>query len=594
MKHYSYTYTGGQAMITAVVFFLMLALTTLFGIATPILKQAKVSADLIKSKQSYYLAEGGLEDALYRVKNGMDIVSGETVVVDGYTTTLSLTTTQSGKTIDAVTDRNGIVRKMQAKVTTGSGTAFNYGIQAGNGGFVMDGGSQVNGNVYANGPVNAQNGSVITGSAVAADSSALVADQNNSTPTTPPNSITFRSISANQDFAQSFKVTTDSPLNKIELYIRKNGSPADATVRIVTDNNGSPSTTNVLSPVGTLAAAQVSSTFGWTTVVFASNPILDPGTTYWIVIDNGSQNTSQYYQIAANSTYANGQAKVGTYSGSWTATSPAGLDGYFKLYLGGVSSYIGGDTYAAGVTIGTAGVGDAWANRITGATVAGTMYCQTSSITNKTCNTTRPNPSPQGFPVSDANIQEWKDSAEAGWTYNGNLSIGSAGTTTGPLVVNGNLNIGSGGIFTMTGTIWVKGTITVSGGASVRVAAGSGEDSVMMISDGYMSFSGGIFFQGSGQTGSYPLLITTSDCPASVSCAGRNAIELNGGSGAIVLNAQSGTLKMAGGTSARSLVAQTVVLTGGAEVTYETGLADLTFTLGPSGGWNITSWQEVQ
>ena len=30
-----------------------------------------------------------------------------------------------------------------------------------------------------------------------------------------------------------------------------------------------------------------------------------------------------------------------------------------------------------------------------------------------------------------------------------------------------------------------------------------------------------------------------------------------------------------------------------AEVTYETGLANLLFTSGPSGGWNLTDWEEI-
>jgi len=29
-------------------------------------------------------------------------------------------------------------------------------------------------------------------------------------------------------------------------------------------------------------------------------------------------------------------------------------------------------------------------------------------------------------------------------------------------------------------------------------------------------------------------------------------------------------------------------------ITYDSGLADLNFSSGPSGGWNISSWQEVE
>lgn len=590
---------SGQAMLLAVLFFLAITTTIVLGTATPILKQVKISNDTLKSKTTYYLTEGALEDALYRLKNNKNIVSGDTVVVNGYTSTITITTTSSGKTIETLTNRNGIVRKMQAQVIQGVGTAFNYGLQTGVGGFTLSGGSTINGNVYSNGPIVATNGVTITGSAIAANSSALASDQSNITPTpisscTTSTCISYRNVSASQDVAQSFRVSTTSPLNKIRFYVKKNGIPSDSIVRIVTDSGGSPSTNNILSINGTLLASQVSGTFGWVDVVFADNPALDPDVTYWVVLDNNSQHPSNNYQIGANTSYANGVAKVGAYNGTWNNTSPAGLDMYFDIYLGGFYSTLGGGSYVGSVNIGTAGIGDAWAHTVSGASVAGNLYCVSGTSNNKSCNTSRADPSPVGFPISEANIQEWKDQAEEGWTYNGNLTIGYQGTTTGPLVVNGNLIVNGGGLVTLTGTIWVKGNVTFSSGAGLRLSSAYGNSSGVLISDGYMTLTGGTAFSGSGQAGSYPLLLTTSSCPVGPSCAGNNALELSGGSGAVVLNAQEGTLRMSGGTSAKSLTAKEIIVDGGGSVTYEAGLANLNFSSGPSGGWNISSWKEVQ
>jgi cytoskeletal protein CcmA (bactofilin family) len=593
-KKQKINYESGAAMIIVVIFFLFLSMTIVLGIATPILKQVRISNDLIYSKESYYLASGALEDALYRLKNGKNISSGDTVVLDGYTTTISLTTTMDGKTIETNSNRNGIVRKIESRVITGVGSAFNYGVQVGTGGFILKGGSRINGNVYSNGDIVATNGVVITGSAIAANSAALSADQSNENPVVPTNPINFRDTASTEDFAQSFQVNAASPINKISLYIKKVGNPSDAIVRIVTDSSGSPSSNNILSTQGTLSASLVgTSGFGWVDIVLPSNPELNPGTTYWIVLDNGSKNASNYYVIGANSAYTNGMAKIGKYGGVWNNTSPSGLDGYFKIYLGGLTSSIGGNTYSTGVYIGSAGIGDAWAHTVQGATVDGHLYCQTGSYNNKVCDTSRPDPSPQGYPVSDANIADWKSDATDGGTINGDYAVNASGATLGPKKITGNLTIAGGGTLTLTGTIWVQGTIYVSGGGKVKLSTSYGEKSGVLLSDGYINLEGGGLLTGSGFSGSYLLVLTTSNCPIDPSCSGNNALSVSGGAGAVVLNAQNGVMNLEGGMNAKGATAYQITATGGTTINYESGLADMNFSSGPSGGWNISSWKEI-
>ncbi|HEV2601588.1 MAG TPA: polymer-forming cytoskeletal protein, partial [Candidatus Babeliales bacterium] len=500
---------------------------------------------------------------------------------------------------------------------------------------------KVVGNVYANGNIVANNGVTITGSAIAAPSASVTSDQSNSgtipiTTCTATTCLSFGSTTAAQDFAQSFKVSTaSSPLHDVQFYIKKVGAPSDITVRIVDDSSGSPGTTNELTTNGTLLASQVSgSSFGWVDVVFPSTPTLDPAKTYWLVLDDGSNSATNYYLLGAtNNTYANGLGKLGKYTSTWTSTQPAGLDSDFNLYLG-VTTSIGGGTYVGAVNIGQSGVGDAWANTVSGASVAGSLYCQTGSNNNKACNTTRPDPAPTTMPLSDANIQDFKDEATttgSGWTYTGNLTIGYQGTTTTSLQhVTGNLTINGGGVavmsdlqvdgsvtitgggkltvgplrvngdldvestMSMTGTVYVLGNVTIGSGATLKLDAGYGANSGVLISDGYATVSGGSSFSGSGQSTSFPLLITTSTCPSGTGCGSNNAINFNGGAGAVVLVAQNGTINMSGGTGAEALTAKEIDVSGGATITYNSGLANLNFSSGPSGGWNITSWKEVQ
>jgi hypothetical protein len=307
---------------------------------------------------------------------------------------------------------------------------------------------------------------------------------------------------------------------------------------------------------------------------------------------------------------------------------------YFNLYLGGLNGSVGGGTYVGAVNVGSGGIGDAWAHTVTGASVAGNLYCQTGSNNNKSCNTSKTDPSAVGFPLSDAIIQDWKDEATttaSGWTYTGNLTIGYQGTTTttlkkvvgnltingggvatmgamevtgdvsitgggtlkvGPLLVDGDLSIQSA--MTIKGTIYVVGNINVSSGANVVLDSSYGTNSGVIISDGYIILSGGSSFAGSGQTGSFPMIVTTSVCPNGSGCGGNAAIEINGGAGAVVLVAQDGSIDMNGGTSARALTAHLINVSSGATVTYDSGIADLNFSSGPSGGWNVSSWKEVQ
>ncbi len=144
---------SGQAMLTAVIFFLFISTTVVLGVASPILKQARISNDLIRSKESYYFAEGRIEDAFYRIKNNKQIASSETDTLDGTVITTTTTNTATGKQVIATATTNNLVRKMKLDITLGTGISFHYGVQAGNGGFSLANSSSVTGNIYSSGSV---------------------------------------------------------------------------------------------------------------------------------------------------------------------------------------------------------------------------------------------------------------------------------------------------------------------------------------------------------------------------------------------------------------------------------------------------------
>ena len=582
-----YKKDAGSIMIMVAIIFIAITTTVIFSITVPVLAQIRSATRTDISKQSYYLAEAGVEDVMYRLKNSMEVSSYETLSLNGKTVETTTSDSVNGKTITSEADVSDYIRKVETQIILGSGVAFSYAIQAGTGGFDISGGSVVNGNVYANGSIIGHGGVTINGNATAANGSALAVAYENETPTPPTYNIIFGNSNGTQDFAQSFTATQDAPFNKISVYIKRTSSnPGNLTVRLVEDNGGEPGSNTL--DYATLSAGSVTTLYGWVDVVFGSYIPLESGTTYWIVFDDDSANSSRYYTMGANTSIGAEEAKVGRFNSSWNGTSPAGLDAYMQIDIGGITGKIegnGGSQWWQPLNV----TGDSWAHEINYTNTTGTNYCEEgfgNAGGEPYCDTSRSDPPAQNFPISDANIDGWKAEAESGWTHNGNLSVGWQGTTTGPIKIDGDLTLGGGGVINITGTIWVTGDIIVSGGGSMHLDSSYGGNSGIIIADGEMDISGNGQFQGSGQAGSYPILITTS--------GGSDAMSITGGSGAVVLIAQNGTMQMNGGTSARAMTAQRIEISGGGEIDYDSGLADITLSAAPSGGWNIQSWDEIE
>lgn len=577
----------------AIVLFTMVSMTMLLGVAGPTVKEAKNTNDFLKSRGGYFLAEGGTEDALYRIKNGFTVPTGDTVSLNGQTAVVNVLNSSGTKTITVEGDGQGSVRKVESIVRQGVGAAFHYGIQVGNGGFDLLGGSRINGNVYSMGSVHGDGSNGVSGSVTVAGSIPSVANQMNDMPTTSPDSITFGDADTTQDVAQSFKVTTTDPIKTVQLYLKKTGLPSDIEVSIVADDAGKPGTTILTS--GALPASVVTTNFGWVEVAFTVNPntSLSSGVTYWLVLDASTGSVSKNYVWAANSVYANGVAKIyeklnGNKS-FWKDTNPSGLDGYFRIFAGGNDTKIYGDG-SDKLDIG----GDAWAHTVNDTLTTGTVYCQEGVGNNKTCNTSRADPATVTMPISDSMLAQWKSEAEAGGVQTGDIHIDSKGGSLGPKKIVGNLVIDGGGLLTLTGTLWVTGTVTTSGGGKMSLSSSFGDNSGAIIVDKYISLSGDGEFSGSGQPHSFPMLVTTSDCPISAYCSGNSAITITGGSGSVILSAQNGTVSVNGGSSAKSITAYKVIMSGGAELNYDMGITDLNFSSGPSGGWELNGWKEVQ
>lgn len=157
-----------------VVLFSVGSLIFVTGIATPALSDIREANNLLRSKQSFYVSEGSVEDVVYRLVHAGTVGTTETLTIDGVSAVTTISDITGGKSVVAEGSSVDLVRTSQINVLEGIGASFFYGLQTGTGGIFMENNSEVLGNVYANGPVTATSDNLITGEVVSAGPAGLI------------------------------------------------------------------------------------------------------------------------------------------------------------------------------------------------------------------------------------------------------------------------------------------------------------------------------------------------------------------------------------------------------------------------------------
>jgi hypothetical protein len=194
------------------------------------------------------------------------------------------------------------------------------------------------------------------------------------------------------------------------------------------------------------------------------------------------------------------------------------------------------------------------------------------------------------LPIPQSKIDEWMvDAANGGVittdvTISGTQSLGAIqiGTSTSPknLIVNGTLNI--------TGTIYVTGNITFNG--TTRLDSSYGSDSGIIFASGTIYVANGATISGSGQIGSYTLVLSTNNSLD----PGNPAINVRNNAGGSIFYTTTGLIFLKNNMTAREVTGYQIQIENNAEIWYEVGLNDLRFSSGPGGTWKVTSWKEVE
>jgi len=207
------------------------------------------------------------------------------------------------------------------------------------------------------------------------------------------------------------------------------------------------------------------------------------------------------------------------------------------------------------------------------------------------------------LPISDAQIAEWESDAAAGGTISSPCpyKITSA-TTIGPKKIACDMEIsGNNYTVTLTGPLWISGNLTIKNSPTIKIASSLGGASVALIADNSanrttsskINSDNSAVFEGSGTSGSFVLLVSQNR--SAEDGGGETAIIFaNGTSGAILAYAGHGEILMQNSVKLKEVTAYRIRLKNSAEVIYETGLANLLFTAGPSGGYTLDGWKEVE
>ena len=147
-----------------------------------------------------------------------------------------------------------------------------------------------------------------------------------------------------------------------------------------------------------------------------------------------------------------------------------------------------------------------------------------------------------------------------------------------------------GQLLTLTGTVWVQGTIDISNNAKIKLHSSYGDTSGVILSDGTIHLSNNGEFSGSGITGSYLMFLST----ASGGGHHDSAIDLHNNAAGVIFYAGNGMIWLHNNVSVVELVGKKIHLENNAQLVYEQGLQNAKFSAGPSGGTDVKYWKEVE
>jgi hypothetical protein len=198
---------------------------------------------------------------------------------------------------------------------------------------------------------------------------------------------------------------------------------------------------------------------------------------------------------------------------------------------------------------------------------------------------------PLPLPISEEEINKWKNDAVTGGAFTGNYAItGGTSKFLGPIKIIGNLTVQNLSTLTITGTIWVTGNINLGNNSLVKLSEDYGAASGIIISDGIIIISNNSQISGSGEEGSYTMFLSTNPSLNVES----PAINVSNNALGAIFYASRGLINLSNNMEIHEATGYKLYLANNAIIEYESGLEDVSFSSGPGGGWKIVEWKEIE
>lgn len=195
------------------------------------------------------------------------------------------------------------------------------------------------------------------------------------------------------------------------------------------------------------------------------------------------------------------------------------------------------------------------------------------------------------LPISQEQIDGWKNNGAAGGTLSGDYILDGAGTTSlGPIKITGNMIIDNNATLNITGLIYVEEDIIIRNGATVKLDENFGSTSGIIISGGKITVENNANLQGSGQEGSFIMLLSTNESLDMTS----PAVNVSNNAQGAIFYASQGLIHLHNNILIREATGYQIALDNNAVISYETGLENINFTSGPGGSRRAENWREVE
>lgn len=250
----------------------------------------------------------------------------------------------------------------------------------------------------------------------------------------------------------------------------------------------------------------------------------------------------------------------------------------------------------------------AQADRISGSTVTGNAYYFTSIATSTVGGSSFPaTPAPADLPVlpmpiSDSEISAWEALAEAGGTHSSPCpySLDDGVTSLGPLKINCDFTMKNDAVVILNGPLWVSGNFEIENDAILKLPVSYGENSEVVIVDNpsnrttssRIEIENNAQILGSGIYGSY--IVNISQNNSAETGGSEIAVQPKNNATTSVFYASHGKILLENNVGLKEATAYLMHVKNNAVLNYETGLSDIGFSQGPSGGYTINRWKEVE